>query len=443
MTTHGQPSDEADTLRAGFIDAVRSGNADVLRAFITQHPDARDLLNAPLFSFGGTALANAVASANSAMVDLLLSLGADPNQRSDWWAGAWHLLHSARGPLAERLIAGGAVPDACAAANLDRIDLLRTILDEDPSRVHERGGDGQTPLHFARSRAAIDLILERGADVDARDQDHRASPAQWMLERRNGAGRYALAKYLVERGATADIFLAAALGLEDRARTLLTADPTLLDARTNQGDYGEQPPSSFHIYTWTLGPNLSPMQVAAQFDQPAVRKIMLDFATPIQRFVDACVRADAPAARALASAYPEAVAQLTAADHGSLADAAWRSDAKAVALMLEMGFDPMVPGATGGTALHCAACEGSVESVTAILAHPRAAELIELRDAAYDSTPFGWTCHGAANSGNRRADHAAVARLLLAAGANPEPYTESAPASIRAAIEAFQSRAKP
>jgi ankyrin repeat protein len=70
---------------------------------------------------------------------------------------------------------------------------LRAILPQDPSRVHERGGDGQTPLHFARSRAVIDLLLDAGADLDARDLDHRATPAQWMLARRRDAERYALA----------------------------------------------------------------------------------------------------------------------------------------------------------------------------------------------------------------------------------------------------------
>ncbi|MBW3535920.1 MAG: hypothetical protein KY453_12015, partial [Gemmatimonadetes bacterium] len=43
-------------------------------------------------------------------------------------------------------------------------------------------------------------------------------------------------------------FLAAALGLSDRVRAMLRADPGLFEARTGRGDYGEQPPSSYHIY---------------------------------------------------------------------------------------------------------------------------------------------------------------------------------------------------
>lgn len=129
---------------------------------------------------------------------------------------------------------------------------------DDPRRVRERGDDGQTPLHFARSRAVIDLLLAAGADIDARDVDHRATAAEWMLERTHGAGRYELARYLVERGASVDIFLVAALGLTSSARAMLEANPKLRDMRTGQGGYAERPPSSFHIYYWTIGSGWTP-----------------------------------------------------------------------------------------------------------------------------------------------------------------------------------------
>jgi len=65
------------------------------------------------------------------------------------------------------------------------------------------------------------------------------------------AGRVAfdIARYLVDRGASVDIFLAAALGLSDRVRAMLRGNPKLLDLRTAQGAYGEKPPSSLsHLY---------------------------------------------------------------------------------------------------------------------------------------------------------------------------------------------------
>jgi ankyrin repeat protein len=331
--------------------------------------------------------------------------------------------------VADRLLEAGAIPDACAAANLDRPDLLRAILDADPARVHERGGDGQTPLHFARSPEVADLLLARGADIDARDVDHRSTPAQWMLD-----GRRDLARHLVDRAAAADVFLAAALGLADALREMLEADPSLLEKRTGQGEYGEQPPSSYHIYFWTIGANLTPLQVAAQFEQPAALAVMRSFASPRQRFLAACAAADGDEARRLLREHRRLVSELTPDDHRALADAAWAPDPAAVALMLELGFDPAIPGHDGGSALHCAAWEGSAAAVAAILRYPRGRALLSTRDASYGGTPLGWCLHGAQNCGRAGADHAAVARLLLDAGAIVDPGWEDAPEPVRAVI---------
>ncbi|HEX6132361.1 MAG TPA: ankyrin repeat domain-containing protein [Longimicrobiales bacterium] len=417
--------------------ALAARDAKAIRSLLTRHPAARSSIDAPLFPFDSTALGHAAGAGDLALVEVLLEFGADPNRRSSWWAGGFHPLHSATGAVAERLIEAGAVPDACAAANLDRPDLLRALLDEDPARVHERGGDGQTPLHFARSRAVVDLLLERGADIDARDVDHRATPAQWMLQRRRGAGRYELARYLVERGAGVDIFLAAALGLTDEVHAMLQRDRSLLDLRTGQGEYGERPPSSFHIYFWTIGPNLSPLDVAAQFDQIGAVSVLADHASVTQRFLAACAAARTGEAKQLLARSPELLAQLTPQDRRALPDAAWSAHAAAVELMLELGFDPRTPGWEGGTALHCAAWQGSVACVEALLRHPAAPHLVDARDPKYGTTALGWCCHGAQHCGDPRADHARVARLLLGAGARPPDGWEEAPESVRAAIAAY------
>jgi ankyrin repeat protein len=417
----------ADTgVEARLRDAFHRRDADAVRGLVAQHPELRQRINEPMFGFDSPAI---VAYANDlTMVDMLLELGADPNRRSNWWAGGFHPLHSARGAAAERLIAAGAVPDACAAANLDRADLLAKLLHENPGRVRERGGDGQTPLHFARSRAVVDLLLDAGADIDARDVDHRATPAQWMLDRKRGAGRYELAQYLVERGAATDIFLAAALGLTERARMMLEENPDLLELRTGQGDYGEKPPSSYHIYFWTLGDSRSPLDVAAQFEQRETLKTMLAFASPIQRLLSACRLGDEQRARTLLREHPGLMESLSAADHRAIADAAWNGEARAVALMLELGFDPRTPGHDSGTPLHLAAWEGSAETVSVLLRHRDARALVDIRDARYNATPLGWCCHGSLH-GNTSHDHAGVARLLLAAGAQlGRDTTEASPA---------------
>jgi ankyrin repeat protein len=424
-----------------FKNAVRHGDAKTVRRLLELHDELRSVINEPLFSFDSPALVAVAGGGNVELVDVLLHFGADPNRRSSWWAGGFHPLHAADGAVGDRLLAAGAIPDACAAARLDRPDLLARILAADPSRVHERGGDGQTPLHFARSRRVVDILLDDGADPDARDVDHRSTPAQWMLGDGDAPeeSRIAVATYLVDRGASADIFLAAALGLTDRARMMLETDPSLLDLRTGQGEYGEKPPSSYHIYLWTIGANLTPLQTAARFKQEETLEAMRQLASPEQRLLLACHRGEADEARASVRAHPGIVAQLGPEDRRALTDEAWAANAAAVELMLELGFDPAVrseSGARGGTALHCAAWMGSVECVAAILRYPAGQSLIEARDATYQGTPLSWCCHGSVNCGNPRADHTEVARLLVAAGARVDPRMAGCSEAMQEVLDA-------
>jgi hypothetical protein len=109
--------------------------------------------------------------------------------------------------------------------------------------------------------------------------------------------------------------------------------------------------------------------------------------------------------------------------------------------MLELGFDPSEPsvaGPAGGNALHCAAWEGSVPCVSAILRYPAGRALLETRDATYQGTPLGWCCHGSMNCGNPDADHAEVARQLLAAGAQRDPAIKGCSDAMQAVLDAAQ-----
>jgi ankyrin repeat protein len=408
-----------------------------IRTIVEESAEARRMLDAPVFPYDAPAIVHFAGAGDLEMVDLFLDLGADPNRRSQWWAGGFHALHSCRGSLAERLMERGAVPDACGAANLDRPDLLERILNEDPSRVHERGGDGQTPLHFARSRAVVDLLLDRGADIDARDLDHRATPAQWMLDQKRGAGRYALAEYLAARGATLDVFLAAALGRTRELSQILASDPGVVAVRTAEGEFGAKPPSAEHIYTWTIGAHLSPLQVAEQFGQHEAAVILRSVASPKERFIAACAAARREEAVALLEANAELLISLSPDEARVLPDAAWAGKTSAVALMVELGFDLGARGQDGGTALHCAAWQGWSACVDLILKDPRSMLLLEDTDPTHGSTPLGWCCHGARYARNFASDHPGVAELLLKAGARPGPNLSDAPEAVLAVIRRF------
>ncbi len=433
-----------DTLTAASVSpemqlhqAVARRDARETRRLLERHPGLTKFINAPIFDFDSPPIV--ALSQDAAMVDVLLDFGADPNQKSNWWAGGFHALHTATAAAAERLLARGAVPDACALAHLGRAEQLEEMIAANPSAVHERGGDGQTPLHFASTRAVVDLLLDAGADIDAKDVDHRSTPAEWMLGTPDTPKRTELARYLVSRGAQADIFMAAALGLVDRARELLARDASLLDLHVGRGPYGEQPPSSFHIYMWTIGNSRSPMDVARWYGHEDVVAVMRGIASPRHLLLAALSQGDEREVRAIAAENPGVVERLDPADHALAADAAWNGNASALAMMLEIGLDPRAPGHDSGTALHCAAWEGCVECVELLVKREDARELVPIEDAHYKATPLGWCCHGSVH-GNPHRDRARIAQLLLEAGADPDHGIRDASPAVTAVLDAWRRR---
>ena len=82
---------------------------------------------------------------------------------------------------------------------------------------------------------------------------------------------------------------------------------------------------------------------------------MLAFASIAQRLLAACRQGDEALARDIVREHPGIVASLTQDEQRAIADAAWNGNARAVALMLELGFDPKVTGTGFG---HAAAPRG-------------------------------------------------------------------------------------
>jgi ankyrin repeat protein len=213
--------------------------------------------------FGATPLIRAVGTGHRTMVDLLLDLGADINQRSQWWAGSFGVLDSANDEMSEYLLERGALLTPHAAARLGKIDQLRAMLDSDSSVVHARGGDGQTPLHFARTVEVAQLLLSRGAGIDALDVDHASTPAQWL-----GESRPEVAAHLVTRGAAADPFLAARTGDTLLLERLVGAEPDGVGVRVTRARFPAAPPAAGHIYIYTIGEGCGLVHAAVKANQP-------------------------------------------------------------------------------------------------------------------------------------------------------------------------------
>ncbi|MEM9884011.1 MAG: ankyrin repeat domain-containing protein, partial [Planctomycetota bacterium] len=136
---------------------------------------------------------------------------------------------------------------------------MRAVLDASPSLIDHIGGPWTQPLlhraAYAGHAAVVDLLLERGVDVNQRDKNDNAYALHFAAERGlpivkrlveaggdvHGDGdehelgvlgwatcfgevHRDVAEYLIERGAEPHLFSAIALGMAERVREMLHAD---------------------------------------------------------------------------------------------------------------------------------------------------------------------------------------------------------------------------
>jgi len=128
---------------------------------------------------------------------------------------------------------------AIQARNMARV---RALLEKQPRLLNAADERGSRPIHWAvmtRQMELIDLLLERGADINAKRPDGTRP-----IHLTNGDYHYrgwrdlpatalqrheVLIGYLLARGAYYDISVATKIGDLDRIRQLLDEDPTLLN----------------------------------------------------------------------------------------------------------------------------------------------------------------------------------------------------------------------
>jgi len=396
-----------ETAKADFHEALKADDASQVRRLLKRFQPPAAALNTVI---------PGVRSA--AMLDALLEHGADINAKSDWWAGGFGVLHQGSPEIARYAISRGATVDIHAAARLGMAARVKELLATNPALVAAKGGDGQTPLHFAATIEIADQLLVHGADIDALDVDHVSTPAQYMIR-----DRRSVAAHLVARGCRTDVLMLAALGDEARLRTLLDRDPDSIRTRVSDEFFpmvGGK--SGGTIYQWTLGWYVSALDVAREFEHPAVERFLWERAPARVRFLDACWRAKAAEARALARDAGISTADLPASERRLLADAARNNRLSAVVTMLDLGFSLDGASQHGATALHWAAYHGNVGMTAALLARGPA---LEQRDASFNGPPLGWAIHGSREGWHRQTgDYGRTADLLLEAGAkNVETVT--------------------
>ena len=409
---------------AGAAEAMAAFHADdaaAVRGALSRFPELRAQINEPIGPFDAPVI---IYVKSRDMLDALLDAGADINARSRWWAGSFGLLDLAAPDVATYAIERGATLNAHSAARLGFIDALREMIAARPDVVQARGGDGQTPLHFASTVDIADLLLAAGADANALDVDHESTPAQYMVSERQG-----VARHLVANGCRTDVLMTAALGDLDRTRQHLDADPSCVATRVN-GDWFPManPKAGGTIYNWTLESHASAHDATKRFGHTAVLDLLFERTAPAARVIEACLIEDERRVRRYREAVPDVAGSLDGAQRQLLAHAARNNKTTAVRLMLECGLPVSATGQHEGTPLHWAAFHGNAKMVRDLL---RFDPPLEATDRDFKATPLGWAIYGSEHGWYvSTGSHAEVVELLLQAGAK-RPEALGGTAAVR------------
>jgi len=423
VITLGLPPAEALTA------AIRDQDAQRVRELLESHPELRTKINEPLpnCGFGQHALFAAVQRSDRATIDVLLDAGANIHKRTEWWAGGFGVLDDCDPGLVDFLVERGAVIDTCAAVRLGMISKLTELVAADQNVVHAKGGDGQTPLHFASTVEIAQFLLDQGAEIDALDVDHESTPAQYMLrveqKRHYPRDRQDVARYLVSRGCRTDLLMATALGDVSLVRHHLDADPACIRMSVSEAWFPKKDPrAGGTIYIWMLGANRTAHVVARDFGHEQVFELLMERTPEDLKLALACELGDESAFRDYLARNLDATKTLSDAERRKLPAAAQSNNTKAVQLMLEAGWPVNTPGEMGATALHWAGFNGNAEMTRDILRfHPD----IETKSREYAGTALSWALYASGNGYRSTGDFVGTVRALLDARAALPPDPEA------------------
>ena len=333
---------------------------------------------------------------------------------SEWWASGLHT-RTVDSAVARRLVEQGATLSVHAAAGLGLTDHLARMLADDPTLIDAKGCDACTPLHFSRDVATARLLLDHGARIDAHDEDHDSTPAQWLI-----GDAPDVARFLLDRGASPDIFMAAALGDTDLAGRLIDANPGCVAYRT--GRLPDFPPIGHNgrggtIYQWSLAFNSYPHQIALAKGYPEIFDLLYARSDDTTRLLVSCVLARRSEAEAIVARHRGIVSSLPSVDLELLPRYCWETNTNydAVRLMLDLGFPIAHPeNSHGYSALHNAAWSGSGDLVDLLISRGAPVDLVDPR---FESTPLGFAMYDClVEKRHPEGEFGRVAKSLIEAG---------------------------
>jgi ankyrin repeat protein len=306
------------------------------------------------------------------------------------------------------------------------IDRVREFLTLNSALVHARGGDGQFPLHFSATVEIAALLLDHGADIDARDIDHESTAAQYMASSRQYMEwrepyRHDIVRFLISRGAQTDILMASAVGNLALVEQILNDDPETIRTKVTDRYLPKcDPRSGGSIYIYGFGLTRSPHMIAQQFGHKAVFDLLMQRSPGWLRLIQAAEIGDEALFNEILLKHSTLFARLTANASRRIIGTAIRNNDRAVKLLLEAGWPANAVMDNNQTALHYAAWHGNLAMVQALLSRDAPVDIFETE---HGGSPLAWTLHGSLHGWHRdRGDYPAVARALLASGATiPKP----------------------
>lgn len=269
-------------------------------------------------------------------------------------------------------------------------------------------GDNTFAMHWAAAGGHLDVVrqlAEAGGDVVGRGDDHELEVIGWATcwDGGDDARHRAVAGFLVSRGARHHIFSAIALNLADEVRRIVAADPDALVKPMSRNENHQLP---LHFAVRRSRPEMVALLLELGADPAATDGLG----------VPAAVYASAPAVEreviealagrgalrvfgALALGDVETAARLLAENDGDIEPGALhllakRGDARAVRWLLEQGADPNDRWSHWDaevTPLHLAAAQGHAEVVRLLLA---ARADPSIRDSKHDGDAVGWAEFG-------------------------------------------------
>jgi ankyrin repeat protein len=330
-----------------------------------------------------------------------------------------------------------------AAARAGNVKTLRALLETYPDRVQARSGEyGWTLLHIAARHgqlAAVNELIERGANVNAREEGDNTYPMHWaaaaghldVVRRLADAGgdvvgrgddhalevigwasgwdgsddaaHRAVVDFLVSRGAKHHAFSAIALDLGDELQRVIAENPSALNSRLSRNE-NNQTPLQFAVrhgrarmVALLLELGADPLAVDGWGMPVAAYATSTDIDRPVMEAIHALTLAEIDSSDRGRRAARGGMLDLLA----SIAVRDWKT---AERLITDDATLAAAPGA-----LHLASKRGDIEAVRWLLDHGANASA---RWAHWDSevTPLHLAI---------LANHPDVARYLLERGADP------------------------